>query len=404
MTTSGQITFWSSSGERETWLPTTLTRLGKSEAFLEERLAEEPELLGISSRQTGIYAPYAVFQQLPLPTPSERTIYPDIVLLTSSGHLVVVEVKLSTNSELRNRTVIAQIVDYASSFASLDDSQLVTLFNEKRDQAADSWHGVVEREFPEELNTEDLSRTLRDRIRAGEISLVIACDHVPPGVDDVVRSVSAQAGLAFDLALVEARPFVKEEAESADILFVPGSRLETEIVSRSAFTVTYRAGDEQPSAKVEIIQPEASGPEGRLWTPEEVEEAFTAQENPTAVEILQFAKKHSAGGEITGKSRTKFANFRFLVDGRTTDGQRSRYALFSSTCSWNTAYFYLNTVSLFGGPETGTEFRFRLSKTFGVSIADDTKQVGVSWDVVTGKTDEFKALVLWFVNQVNTGD
>jgi hypothetical protein len=399
-----QITHWSPSGDRETWFPTTLPRLGKHEDFLEERLAENPELLGISSRRTGIHGPYAVFRQLPLRTPSEREIYPDIVLLTASGHLVVVEVKLGTNTELRNRAVIAQIVDYASSFASLDDSQLVAIFNEGSDQPVDNWHVLVEREFPDDSNVEDLSRTLRGRIVSGEISLVIACDHIPPGVEDMVRSVSSQAGLAFDLDLVEVRPFVTEETESAEILFAPTSRLTTEIVSRTSVTVTYRQGDEQPSARVEIVQPDPDVPEGHSWTPEEVEGAFAAQEGPTALEILQFAKEHSAGGVFTPRARRKYANFCFFVSGRTTDGRSTTRVLFNATCGWEGGMFYLDTVFEFAGPEAREALRSRLATVFDLSIKDDTKEVSLQWDSITGKTDQFKELVLTFVDQVNSGD
>jgi hypothetical protein len=341
---------------------------------------------------------------LPLPTPSEREIYPDIVLLTASGHLVVVEVKLGTNTELRNRAVIAQIVDYASSFASLDDSQLVAIFNEGSDQPVDNWHVLIEREFPDDSNVQDLSKTLRDRIVAGEISLVIACDHIPPGVEDMVRSVSSQAGLAFDLDLVEVRPFVTEETESAEILFASTNRLTTEIVSRTSVTVTYRHGDEQPSAKVEIVQPAPDVPAGRNWTPEEVEQAFAALESSTAMEILRFTKEHSADGKFTSRGRRKNANFTFFVSGRTMEGRHTSRALFQSTCAWSTVYFYLNTVLEFAGPEIREEFRSRLSTVFDMPITDEAKGVVINWDAVSGKTDQFRQLVLWFLDQVNSGD
>src|SRR5688572_23418723 len=119
---------WSNQGSSQALRPTTLDRLGKNEKFLEDVLAAHPELLGLQSRRSGIRGPYAAFQQLSLPTPSGRVISPDIVLLASSGHVIVVEVKLSINPELRDRNVIAQIIDYASSFAVLNDEALLRLF------------------------------------------------------------------------------------------------------------------------------------------------------------------------------------------------------------------------------------------------------------------------------------
>jgi hypothetical protein len=40
---------------------------------------------------------------MPLPTPTGRVVYPDIIFLAASGHVIAVEVKLSVNPELRQR-------------------------------------------------------------------------------------------------------------------------------------------------------------------------------------------------------------------------------------------------------------------------------------------------------------
>ena len=73
------------------------------------RLSGHLQLLGLDSRRSGIHGPYVPFLELPLPTPTGRLIYPDIIFLTGSGHIVIVEVKLSVNPELKERHVIAQM-------------------------------------------------------------------------------------------------------------------------------------------------------------------------------------------------------------------------------------------------------------------------------------------------------
>ena len=97
------------------WEPTSLDQLGKLEDYLETALSRTPELLCLETKRTGIYGPFAVFNQLALDTPQGRTVYPDITLLAASGDVVIVEVKRFANPESKDRSVIAQVIDYVSS-------------------------------------------------------------------------------------------------------------------------------------------------------------------------------------------------------------------------------------------------------------------------------------------------
>ena len=242
------IVGWSAPGEFERWSPTTLDQLGKSEEFLEDVLASSPELLLLESRRTGIRGPFKIFRQTSMRTPSGRRISPDIVILAASGHVIVVEVKLSVNPELKDRAVIAQIVDYASSFAALTEPQCVELFGTAE---TSTWTDCVEQFFPGDAAPDELAEVLFERMQRGELNLVIACDKVPAGLPDVVAGIATQSALGFELDLLEVVPYVSEISETGKILFVPSTRLATEIVSRTAVTVTYREGDSKPSTKVE---------------------------------------------------------------------------------------------------------------------------------------------------------
>lgn len=139
------------------WLPTTLDQIGKKEQYLESVIAETPELLSLETRKTGIYGPYAVFRQLTFTTPQSRQIIPDILIVTASGNIIVVEVKLFANPELRDRRVIAQAIDYAASLSVLSDKELAQLFSQGK---TNSWMQLVNSLFPDDEDPEELSATI----------------------------------------------------------------------------------------------------------------------------------------------------------------------------------------------------------------------------------------------------
>lgn len=66
--------------------------------------------------ETDIEGPFRAFTQISLRALNGRIIAPDLVLLTRSGHIVVVEVKLADNPELRDRQVVAQLLELETAF------------------------------------------------------------------------------------------------------------------------------------------------------------------------------------------------------------------------------------------------------------------------------------------------
>ncbi|MEK6237834.1 MAG: hypothetical protein N2C14_24250 [Planctomycetales bacterium] len=174
--------------------------MGKYEEFLEDALANSPELLLLESRRTGVSGPFKIFRQVSMQTPSGRGILPDIVILAASGHVIVVEVKRYVNPELKDRAVIAQIIDYASSFAALTEQQCLQLFGTKEDA---TWTDAVDAMFPGDEAPDELAEVLFLRMQRGELNLVIACDKIPPGLPDVVAGITSQNALGFELDLLE---------------------------------------------------------------------------------------------------------------------------------------------------------------------------------------------------------
>jgi hypothetical protein len=231
--------------EARPWRPTTLWALGHKEIFLEEIIATNPAVLGLDPYETGITKSVVAFRQTRLETPTGRTVIPDVVLLSESGHIVIVEVKRAGNPELKDRRIVAQVVEYAASVANLSDDELLTWLRAENDE---SWVEFVRRIFPNAEAPDRLSTALRRRIREAELHLVIACDRAPDGLRDLVRAVAGQAALgAFKLHVVELRPYVAEGVTG--VLLVPASVLQTEVVARTAITVSYADG-KQPGVSV----------------------------------------------------------------------------------------------------------------------------------------------------------
>lgn len=402
------IVRWIPNAPQECWNPMTLDQLGKDEKFFENILVRSPELLSLESRRTGIHGPFQIFQQVAMETPSGRSIYPDIVILAASGHVIVIEVKRYVNPELRDRAVIAQIIDYASSFAALSEKDCIKLF---ADDHQETWTDSISAMFPKEPSPDELADMLLRRMQTGEVNLIIACDKIPSGLPDVVSGIATQSAFGFGLDLIEVVPWVREVSETAEILFVPSTRLTTEIVSRTAVTVTYREGDSKPSINVQTTSLEdieesirtSSGrvsSDARTWTPEQVEEQFRREGNETAVAMLDFVKEHSADGQIISPGKKKNPVFGFYVTGLKDGVNPTKCMIFNCIQGWNCLYLYFNAASNISDDAIMSEFRHQLKEIFGNELDVNKVELGISYDVLSKHIHEFQELMLWFKRQV----
>lgn len=225
-------------GELSTpWTPTTIRKLGKDEAYLERLIGKAPELLGLEDPRTHVRGPYAAFHQLAVETPSKQSVAPDIVFLTESGHVVVVEVKLADNGELRGRKVIAQVIEYAASLATYTERELVALFDPDLSED-DSFVEVIRRVFPDCPSPAELADELVRKIRAAELHLVVACDGAPDGLREFVASVTAQHALgSYELRVCELVPYLGPEGAAGGVFLVPNGLVRTNVVARTQVDV-----------------------------------------------------------------------------------------------------------------------------------------------------------------------
>jgi hypothetical protein len=255
---SGPAVSWTRTSVRELW---RRTRQGQEspageesaaggEKYLEDLIVERPELLGLENddEETPVHGPFRCFPQRTVKAVNGRLIYPDILILAESGDVIVVEVKLGDNQELKDRRVIGQVLEYAASLTGCEERQLLEMFDGEA-RGARTWSELVRALFPESRDPARLANQFAGKFRAADLHLVIACDEVPPGLAELVRGVVDQKALGgFQLRVVEIAPFANEAQD--ELLFLPATRVRTEIVQRISVQVV--AEKEQPSVSVSV--------------------------------------------------------------------------------------------------------------------------------------------------------
>jgi hypothetical protein len=390
-------------GAAALWEPTSLDQLGKYESYLETALSETPELLCLETKRTGVYQPFAVFNQLSLVTPQGRTIAPDIVLLAASGDVVIVEVKLFANPELRDRRVIAQAIDYASSLSALTEDGMARLFNGGTDA---DWATLVSSHFPDEEDPEELAAAFLRNAYDGNVHIVVACDKAPKGVYELAKSVSAQSHLSFSLDVVEVTPYVSKDGPADAIMFVPNVRLSTEIVARTAVTVSYEQGVSQPGVTIETTgveeiaenlasaaQGQSRQSRGRDWTDREIEDIFLAGDEPVVRDLFLFAKQESYNGQFQSKGRKVSAAFNFYARVRRADGSESPNAVFQVVDGASYVRVYMNWAPGAFPERALAECRNDLKELFGDVAKVDSPEPTIPLAALDGKLEGFEAIV-----------
>ena len=387
-------------------MPTTLSHLGKSEAFLETILFDHFDLLGLDEGQLGIRGPYRCWRQVRLRTPDDRTIFPDIVAISASGHLIIVEVKLGSNDDLKSRKVLSQIVDYAASFSAASRSDLIEMFQSDGSPET-TWEALVGSLFPETQQVQQTASLLEQRIRDGELNLIIACDHSPLGTRELLRGVAVQSSLGFQLDLIEITPHIDEQSDQDDIVFVPRRTATTEIISRTAVTVSIEEGASRPGVVVEstplaeledrLAEGRQRRDAGRKWTPAEIESAYDRDGTTIEKRLLNFCKQHGLEGKFSSAGLKKRAAFGFYVPILTETGARhSRMAFTTGYDSGIWLYLdrFKRETSL--GESLSAEYLQKLEQAFQGEIDCSTKkELPVAWALIEKHFDAFCDALIW---------
>lgn len=397
-------------GQAVSLLATTVRDLGKPEQFLEDVIEADPFLLELESDGSGTRGPFKICRQNDLVNALERAVVPDLVILSASGHVTIVEVKLYDNPELRDRRVVAQILDYVGAFVERTEDQLLSIFS-KLAPSASSWEQLVATIFPDQPNVGIIADRIASRFQRGEVNCVVACDIAPPGVARFLASISRQSALPFTLSLAEITPFVRDNKNPWPVIFVSSVLLRTEIVSRTAVTVRYEEGSiEQPSVSVEttsideIEQNLAEATDARSWTAQEIEDAVRATKDPIVVRLFELARTESVAGQLHSPGKKRNPVFGFYISRTDPDGNTHTKQVFNYRVGDPTLRIYLNMLITMVPENTYKQFVERLKELFPKWTERDLKEPWIPLTEIERHFEEFRGLLRSVVDKASQQD
>lgn len=240
------------------------------------------------------------------------------------------------------------------------------------------WVSLVRSHFPHEEDPDELAAALLANAREGNVHIVIACDKAPKGVYELARSVSAQSHLGFSLDVVEVTPYVPKDGTADVIMFVSNVRLSTEIVARTAVSITFETGTPQPGIKIETTSVEEI--EGNLATAAKGDtlkaKGRAWSDDPVVTDLFLLAKQENFNGRFQSRSRKQSAAFNFYVRTTQADGLEGAGVFAQYVDGAKLLRFFLNWAPENLPAAALADFKGELKALFGEAINLDTPAPG----------------------------
>jgi hypothetical protein len=165
----------------------------------------------------------------------------DLLAVESTGRLVILEVKLASNSEAR-RAVVAQVLAYAAALRGLTprelDSVLAGRLPQGVEQVADA---VAAADQEGTFSRADFDQALGESLTAGRFRLVLVLDSAPP---DLVRLVGYLESITDTGLLVDLVTVTQYDIAGSQIL-VP-QRIEPEVFVEPSFRTATNSASPKP--------------------------------------------------------------------------------------------------------------------------------------------------------------
>lgn len=133
----------------------------------------------------------------------------DVLLVTEYGRLIIVECKLWRNPQAR-REVVGQVLDYARELARYSYGNLQRAVSSRLGRPGNVLYELAEAAGTPLGEAAFVDRVTRD-LEAGRFLLIIAGDGITEGTRRIGDYLGAQAGLAFDLGLVEIAEYLFDD-------------------------------------------------------------------------------------------------------------------------------------------------------------------------------------------------
>lgn len=304
---------------RRPWLAGTEESL--DEKWLQKLLFEHPELLTLDEIDSEAGTVLPLRRELPLPR-AGGSVFPDLVGVTRSGRLVVVECKLWRNPQAR-REVIAQITEYAALLRRWSYTDLGERLKQKErwtgtnpiyDRAKARWPDLDEPRF-----VDGVTRSLAN----GDFHLLIVGDGIRSDLIAIVEHLAGSgAGLA-KLGLLEIQLW--NDAAGRTVV-LPRAAMRTEVL-------THRVLISEAGQPV-IVTPEPIGTEAQ-----DTSDRGTATPEQTA----KMAANRAFWQRFIDEARFEHADQPAPRHG----GNNSVRLAMPADAPWITAFRYAGEIGLF---------------------------------------------------------
>lgn len=215
-----------------------------SEEWLQKAIFKSPDCLPINeiAPSFGALVPIA----MELETGSGPA---DILCVTDSGQIVIIETKLWRNPEAR-RVVVAQILDYAKSISAWNYNDLarqVSIATKKGPNyllecVQKHCHGLSESEFVDGIN---------HSLKKGDFLLLIIGDGIRTGTESLVGFLEQFGSLRFTFGLIEVAAFSLPDGNT---LLHPRVLAKTEILERTVLVNAGGSIEVEELAEVEELE------------------------------------------------------------------------------------------------------------------------------------------------------
>ena len=201
-----------------------------NESWLQGLLFRHPELLLLERMEAGAGDVVPLCRELSIPR-AGGSVFLDMLGVTQTGRLVLVECKLWRNPQAR-REVVAQIVEYAALLRHLSFGDLTTRLKQKLGvSAANPIYRIARKRWPD-LDEADFVDGVSRSLALGDFHLIVAGDGIRSDLQTVAAHLNALGAGLSRLSLLEIQLWADSQGRT---LVVPTVPLRTEIIEQRVF-------------------------------------------------------------------------------------------------------------------------------------------------------------------------
>ena len=170
----------------------------------------------------------------------------DILLITRSAEILIVETKLLRNPE-SVRTVVAQAIDYVKALATEDPDDLISKILAK--YSSQPLDDLLK-------NDESFQHLLSQNLRTGTFSVLIVGDFIHPNILGLTESIQSAPHLGFSIYLVELNALL---TDNNSLVLNPKVVSNTVEIERSVVKIEITGADGKYKIDSEIPSKESKG-------------------------------------------------------------------------------------------------------------------------------------------------